>query len=162
MGNQSQPQSYATKAPPPDWPRISSSIFYEDGATAIDWLCRVFGFTVRLKVEDDAGGIVHSELDFGTDGMVMVGSTNVDPHGNKPFAKSPRQIDGGNTQSLCVFVDDVDVHCQAAEAAGARITVRPQTHDYGDDYWADRTYQAEDLEGHRWWFIQRVRGPGAE
>ena len=43
------------KPPPPGWPRISSSLFYEDAPAAIDWLCRVFGFEVRLKVEGDAG-----------------------------------------------------------------------------------------------------------
>jgi uncharacterized glyoxalase superfamily protein PhnB len=35
--------------------------------------------------------------------------------------------------------------------------VEPETHDYGDDYWSDRGYQVKDLEGHHWWFVQRVR-----
>ena len=48
--------------PPPGWPRLSSCLYYEDAATAIDWLCDAFGFEVRLRVEDDAGRIVHSEL----------------------------------------------------------------------------------------------------
>ena len=33
-----------------------------------------------------------------------------------------------------------------------------QTSDYGDDYWADRSYGALDVEGHLWWFMQRMRG----
>jgi uncharacterized glyoxalase superfamily protein PhnB len=57
-----------------------------------------------------------------------------------------------------LFVDDVDAHCARARAAGAIVTTEPQTTDYGDEYWADRTYEATDLEGHHWWFIQRVRG----
>ena len=56
-------------------------------------------------------------------------------------------------------MDDVDVHCQRARAAGAKIVEEPVTNDYGEEYWADRTYRAEDLEGHQWWFMQRVRGP---
>ena len=31
-------------------------------------------------------------------------------------------------------------------------------HDYGDAYWADRSYGAIDPEGHLWWFSQRIRG----
>ena len=30
--------------------------------------------------------------------------------------------------------------------------------DYGEEYWEDRTYECADLEGHRWWFCQRIRG----
>ena len=50
---------------PADWPRISSSVFYDDAGAAIDWLCRAFGFEVRLKVEGEGGRIEHSELVFG-------------------------------------------------------------------------------------------------
>ena len=56
-----------------------------------------------------------------------------------------------------VFVDDVDAHCARARAAGARIADEPKVHDYGEDYWADRSYGAVDPEGHLWWFTQRVR-----
>ena len=41
------------KPTPPGWPRISSSVCYQDPAKAIDWLCNAFGFEVRLKVEGD-------------------------------------------------------------------------------------------------------------
>ena len=36
------------KAPPKGWPRMSASVFYQDPKAAIDWLCRAFGFEVRL------------------------------------------------------------------------------------------------------------------
>jgi uncharacterized glyoxalase superfamily protein PhnB len=65
---------------------------------------------------------------------------------------------GCNTQNLMVFVDDADAHCERARKAGARIVAEPELHDYGDDYWADRSYGAIDPEGHLWWFTQRVRG----
>jgi len=59
------------KATPKGWPRLSSSVFYDDAATAIGWLCRAFGFDVRLKVEGDNGRIEHSELVYG-EGLIMV------------------------------------------------------------------------------------------
>jgi uncharacterized glyoxalase superfamily protein PhnB len=58
-----------------------------------------------------------------------------------------------------VYVDDVDAHCARARAAGAKIDHEPSLHDYGEDYWADRSYGAHDLEQHQWWFTQRVRDP---
>ena len=53
------------KPPPRDWPRLSSSVFYQDAQAAIDWLCQAFGFAVRLKVEGEGGRIEHSELTYG-------------------------------------------------------------------------------------------------
>lgn len=150
------------KDAPAGWPRISASIFYDDPAAAIDWLCRAFGFEVQLKVEGDGGRIEHSELVFGG-GLVMVGGTGRADEGKEAYQKrlaSPKGLGGKNTQSQCVFVDDADAHCARARAAGAEIIREPKTDDYGDDYWADRTYGALDLEGHIWWFMQRVRDKG--
>lgn len=75
--------------------------------------------------------------------------------------QSPRGLGGANTQSLCVFVDDVDAHAAHARAAGAKIIEGPATQDYGAEHWADRSYRAEDPEGHHWFFMQRLRGSSA-
>ncbi len=147
------------KDTPAGWPRISSAVFYNDAAKAIDWLCRVFGFEVRLKVEGEGGRIEHSELTFG-DGLVMVGQAGGHSGRSNPLpCGSPLSVGGINTQALLVQVEDADTHCESARARGAKIVDEPTTHDYGEDYWADRTYRVEDLEGHQWWFSHRVRGP---
>ena len=139
------------------WPRISASVFYQDAAAAIDWLVRAFGFEVRLRIEGEDGAIAHSELTFG-DGLIMVGQVGANKRPTARVHASPRALHGAVTQSLCVYVDDADAHCARARAAGATIVNEPSTTDYGAEYWADRSYEAEDLEGHRWWFLQRVRG----
>jgi uncharacterized glyoxalase superfamily protein PhnB len=145
------------KKTPEGWPRISSSVFYDDAPAAIDWLCRTFGFEVRLKVEGEGGRIEHSELVFG-DGLVMVGSTGGKQHRANPVpGKSPRSIGGANTQTLCIIVDDVDAHFRHAKSTGAKIIDEPTTTDYGEEYWSDRSYRVEDPEGHHWWFMQRMR-----
>lgn len=144
------------KPTPEGWPRISAAVFYEDAAAAIDWLGRAFGFEVRLKVEGEGGRIEHSELVFG-EGLIMVGSSGETSKRPRAFCKSPRSLGGANTQSLCICVDDVGAHCERARAAGAAIAQEPEVHDYGEDYWADRTYEAVDPEGHHWFFMQRVR-----
>ena len=139
--------------PPEGWPRISSALFYDDAPGAIEWLEKAFGFATRLKVQDGAGAIVHSELVL-DEGLVMVASPS------EAWRKSPRALGGANTQSLFAFVDDVDAHCARARAVGARIVVPPTNNDYGEH--EDRTYAAEDCEGHHWWFGQRVRSGARE
>ena len=146
------------KATPSGWPRISSSVYCRDPAAMIDWLCRAFGFVVRLKVEGEGGRIEHSELTYG-EGLIMVGGERTGSASRWGVdMRSPRAA-GCNTQGLMVFVDDVDAHCAQARAAGARIVDEPSVHDYGEEYWADRAYGAVDPEGHLWWFVQRLRGP---
>ena len=144
------------KAPPPGWPRMSASVFYDDPRAAIDWLCKAFGFEVRVLVEGDGGQIAHSQLLL-ADALIMVAGTA----GKEPWQqtyRSPRGIGGGITQSLVFHVDDVDQHCARAVAAGANLVRELRTDDYGEEYWADRTYGATDPEGHLWWFLQRMRG----
>src|SRR5580704_5721731 len=158
LARQTSQNDLLMKAAPPDWPRISSSATYEDAAKAIDWLCRAFGFEVRLKIDGEGGTIEHSELVFG-EGLVMVSDARRAAQTGRGFRKSPRALGGANTQSMMVYVDDVEAHCKRAREAGAKIVSEPKTTDYGADYWADRGYEAEDPEGHRWSFYERLRNP---
>ncbi|HEU4536991.1 MAG TPA: VOC family protein [Polyangiaceae bacterium] len=141
--------------PPPDWPRISTALYYENGAEAIDWLCRAFGFEVRIKVEGEGGRLEHSELVFGG-GLIMVGEPKPEKF---PRARPPGQAGGANTQNMMVYVDDIEAHYRRARAAGATIITEPKTVDHGAEYWEDRGYECEDRGGHRWWFYQRRRNP---
>jgi uncharacterized glyoxalase superfamily protein PhnB len=143
------------KAPPKDWPRVSPALVYKDAPKAIEWLCQAFDFEVRLKVEGDGGRIEHCELTFG-ESVFMLHGERSDVARFGVDMKSPLTA-GGITQSLMVFVDDVDAHCAKARANGAKIVDEPSVHDYGDAYWADRSYGALDFESHLWWFTQRLR-----
>jgi uncharacterized glyoxalase superfamily protein PhnB len=144
---------------PAGWPRASQSVYYRDPKAAIDWLGRAFGFEVRMIVDDDRGRIVHSDVTFAEALFLIGGSGHSDPGKEawQTLARSPAQLDGACTQAVCLFVDDVDAHCATARAAGATIVREPTTNDYGDDYWTDRSYGCKDLEGHLWWFMQRLR-----
>lgn len=144
------------KPTPKDWPRISAAVIYQDAAKAIDWLCEAFGFEVRLKVEGEGGAIVHSELVFG-DGVVMVSEEDRNKAKGGP-GRSPKAVGGANTQKLMIYVDDVEAHCARARAAGGKVTYEPAVSDYGEAYWADKSYECEDPEGHRWWICERLRG----
>lgn len=145
------------KPTPPDWPRLSPSLYYHDAGAAIDWLCRAFGFTLRLKIEGDGGRIQHSELEYG-EAVVMVSQEEAADAAPRFGQRSVSPLTAGaNTQGLMLYVDDVDAHCAQARAHGATIVAEPALHDYGEDYWADRSYGAADCDGHFWWFSQRLR-----
>ncbi len=147
------------KPTPTGWPRFTSAVVYADAAAAIAWLCDAFGFTVRIKVEGPDGRIEHCELEYG-DGLIMIASERPEgAPGWRGLLRSPRHTDGRLTQSLMIYVDDVDAHCSQARSHGATILEEPQTHDYGPDYWSDRGYAALDPEGQLWWISQRLRGP---
>ena len=51
------------------------------------------------------------------------------------------------TQSLTVFVEDVNAHFEKAKSAGAKIVEELHETVYGE-----RQYGVEDLEGHHWLF----------
>ena len=126
--------------------RITTRIAYEDPLAAIEFLDRAFGFPERkrMRIERSDGSIILTEVQIG-DAYLMIG-----PSGSHSIA-SPRSS-GISTESLMVYVDDVDGHFANAKANGAEIISEP-----ADQYWGDRRYEARDLEGHLWFFHERTR-----
>lgn len=145
--------------PPAGWPRIIPALFYQDAAQALDWLCRAFGFELRLRIDGANGRVEHSELAFG-EGVIMVGSARDATTGaDRAWCASPKQLGGSSTHSLTVCIDDVDAHCRRARAAGAKITAEPSVQDYGPEHGAYHSYRAVDPEGQQWYFMRCVREP---
>lgn len=123
--------------------RITPYLLYTDAATALDWLAATFGFTETLRHADDEGRVNHAEMEMGGS-SIMLGEPG-------PDYRNPNAL-GGATQLVHVYVDDVDVHCARARAAGAVIEREPADQVYGD-----RNYGAVDPEGHRWFVAQKLR-----
>jgi uncharacterized glyoxalase superfamily protein PhnB len=125
---------------------------YEHGPAAMDWLARAFGFR-ELDRRVENGRLTHGEMDTGG-GVVMMATPSLHYRGPKrhreecDIAQSwhdvPYIIDG-----VLVYVDDVGAHFERAKAAGATILSPLEP---GQD---GRRYRAEDVEGHRWMFVQR-------
>ena len=127
-------------------------IAYENGALAMDWLARAFGFREVERHVDD-GRLSHGEMDTGG-GLIMPATPSAHYQGPKRhreecesaarWSEVPYIIDG-----VLVYVEDVGAHYERAKAAGARILSAPEEGDEG------KRYRAEDLEGHRWMFMQK-------
>lgn len=137
-----------TQNPPDGFPRITPYLLYEDVDTAVDWLVATFGFIERYRMAGPDGKALHAEVGMG-DGVVMMGNPG-------PGYQNPSQL-GGATQLVYVYVDDVNAHFEVARAAGARIMS-----ELADQFYGDRTYGAEDPEGHQWSFAQHVRDVAPE
>ena len=128
-------------------------IAYEDGPGALGWLSKAFGFRERTRMTAEDGRLTHAEMEAG-DGVIMLATPTPDYEGPRRhrehcqaadrWSQSPYIVDGN-----LVRVEDVDGHFRNAREAGARILSEPEDSPYG------RHYRVEDLEGHRWMFVQR-------
>ena len=61
-----------TASPPENMPRITPYLYYEEVASALDWLARAFGFRERLRLPGADGGITHAEMEL-AGGVIMMG-----------------------------------------------------------------------------------------
>ena len=137
--------------------RIVPFLGYENAAAAIDWLERAFGFREKPEARyADNGTIAHAELELeGARIFLSTPSGYASPRTLRAESETARRsydnpwvIDGH-----FVEVGDVEAHYERARAAGATILREPEEPGVGF-----RIYSAEDPEGHRWMFGQRLEG----
>jgi uncharacterized glyoxalase superfamily protein PhnB len=128
---------------------------YEDGVAAMVWLARAFGFLETMRMTTPDGTLSHGEMDTGA-GLIMLGTPSKDYEGPRRHREHceraakwqavPWIVDG-----VLVYVDDAAAHHARAKREGATILSAPEDGQPG------RRYRAEDLEGHRWMFIERQK-----
>lgn len=134
-------------------PGVVPMLSYENCPAALEWLARAFGFRERVRAPERDGRIGHAEMET-EHGLVMLASgpagyqspatRSTEYKGIREWLMVPWVIDG-----VLVYVDRIDAHYERARNAGAKILSPPEDAPYG------RLYRAEDLEGHRWMFIER-------
>jgi PhnB protein len=112
---------------------------YRDVVEAIDWLTRAFGFAEQYRYGDPVSG---AQVRAGNAVLMLKRADSVE--------LVPRQL-GYGTQSLTIFVDDVEGHYECAKAAGAEILEEPHETVYGEFQ-----YAARDLAGHHWLFSRHA------
>src|SRR5215510_14128509 len=115
-------------------------LYYQNLDEAINWLRDVFGFSEHYRYGEPVQG---AQMNLG-DAWIMVGGVRSD-------RRSPSQV-GAGTQSLTIFLDNVDAHFARSKSAGATIVEERHETPYGE-----RQYGVKDLEGHHWLFAKHVR-----
>lgn len=116
---------------------------YRDTPAAIDWLGEVFGFACQVAVPGMDGAIAHAQLTLGG-GMIMLGTVTEDDDYGRVLVQ-PDQVDGRETQTVYLQVDDADRVCERARNAGAVILQEPSDTEFGS-----RGFMCRDPEGHVW------------
>jgi uncharacterized glyoxalase superfamily protein PhnB len=122
---------------------ILPHIAYRNVAEAIAWLGRSFGFLEHYRYGDPVAG---AQMHLGPAHIMLRGARGA----------TPARL-GYGTQSLTVFVEDVDAHYARAKAAGAKIVEELHETEYGE-----RQYGVEDLDGHHWLFSRHARDVSPE
>ncbi len=127
---------------------ILPHLVYEDVAAALTWLAKAFGFTEHFRYGEPGGPVQGAQMHLGNAWIMLTSS--------RPGRESPSRL-GQWTQSLSVFVEDVDAHYEHAKAAGVKVVEELHETAYGE-----RQYGAEDPEGHHWLFSKHVRDVSPE
>jgi len=115
-------------------------VTYQDLSEAIAWLIRTFGFTEHYRYGDPISG---AQMYLGKAFIMLERARN--------RRVSPGQL-GYGTQSLTVFVEDIEAHFQRAKSQGAPIVEELHETEYGE-----LQYGVEDLDGHHWLFSRHAR-----
>jgi predicted enzyme related to lactoylglutathione lyase/uncharacterized glyoxalase superfamily protein PhnB len=119
---------------------ILPHVVYPDIAQAIAWLTKTFGFTEHYRYGDPANG---AQRHLGNAWIMVMQA--------RAGRGTPAQL-GSCTQSLTVFVEDVESHYQRAKSANPKIVEDLHETPYGEFQ-----YAAEDFAGHHWLFSRHAR-----
>ncbi|HEY4052135.1 MAG TPA: VOC family protein [Terriglobales bacterium] len=119
---------------------ILPHIVYQNVPEAIAWLKRAFGFSVHYTYGDPLNG---AQM-FLNEAWIMVRQA-------RAAQTSPSSL-GFGTQSLTIFVEDVEGQLRRAKTAGARIV-----EDLNETMYGELQFGVEDLEGHHWLFSRHAR-----
>jgi uncharacterized glyoxalase superfamily protein PhnB len=123
---------------PPD--SLLPHIVYRDLPTALLWLNNAFGFVEHYHYGDPLSG---AQVHLGSAWMMFKAAG--------PGYRNPAEL-GFGTQSLTVFVEDIEAHFARAKAAGATIL-----EDLHETVYGELQYAVRDLEGHHWLFSRHTR-----
>jgi uncharacterized glyoxalase superfamily protein PhnB len=94
---------------------LLAHVVYRNVEDAIAWLTRTFGFTEHFR---------YGEPGAASGAQISLGKAVIMVHTARPGSSTPAQL-GAGTQSLTIFLDDVEGHFQRAKSNGAKILEEP-------------------------------------
>jgi uncharacterized glyoxalase superfamily protein PhnB len=111
---------------------------YPDVLDALAWLTAAFGFQEHYRYGPPGGPVSGAQI--------LLGGAVVMLHPDRPDAYAR------GTQSLTIFVEDVEAHFARTKAAGATIV-----EDLHETCYGELQYAAIDPAGHHWLFSRHAR-----
>ena len=123
---------------------ILPHVIYRDVGAALTWLSQAFGFVEHYRYGQPING---AQLHLGN-AWIMIAQA-------QKGEDSPAHC-GYATQSLTVFIEDIEKHFEKAKTA-ARIVEDLHETEYGE-----LQYAALDLEGHHWLFSRHAKDASPE
>jgi uncharacterized glyoxalase superfamily protein PhnB len=114
-------------------------VSYKNLAEAIAWLGRTLGFVEHYRYGNPLSG---AQVRLGN-AFIMLKQKDSD-------YRNPAEL-GFGTQSLTVFVEDVEQHYERAKTAGANLVEDLHETEYGE-----LQYAVIDPEGHHWLFSRHA------
>lgn len=112
---------------------------YRNLEDAIAWLSNAFGFVEHYRYGDPTSG---AQLRAGNAWIMLKKAPREDA--------TPKQL-GFGTQSLTVFIEDIEAHLDHAKSAG--VTLLEDLH---ETVYGELQYAAKDLDGHHWLFSRHA------
>lgn len=120
--------------PPRTVARLAVALHYIDPGAAARWLADVFELRSRDRIPQEGDPKTWIEFHVGNASVIL-------------FPLEGKWSGDPVTHAVWVYVDDLDAHFAHARERGARIVE-------GITHYGFRSYTAEDMEGHRWTFVQ--------
>ncbi|MGB2665247.1 MAG: VOC family protein [Candidatus Acidiferrum sp.] len=114
-------------------------INYRDLELAISWLSRALRFVEQYRYGNPVSG---AQMKAGNAWIMVKQARHETP--------TPKEL-GFGTQSLTIFIEDVEAHFKHAKSFGVTILEDLHETEYGE-----LQYGAEDLDGHHWLFSRHA------
>src|SRR5215470_12220451 len=118
-------------------------VVYQNVLEAVAWLSRVFGFIENYRYGHTGGLVDGAQIYLGNAYIMVMGAHR--------GGGTPAKL-GVYTQSLTVFVEDVEAHYRRAKSEGAKIVEELNLTCY-----RERQYGVEHLDGHHWLFSEHAK-----
>jgi PhnB protein len=125
-------------------PRLIPSLSVRNGAEALAFYARAFGFRVTMRLDMKDGRLGHAELEHAGARFYVA-----DEFPELDFVGPASR--GGTTVSLVLHVEDVHATVKQATEAGAALEGEVK-----DEFYGARTARLRDPFGHRWTLQQRL------
>ena len=127
-------------SPPENFAWITPYLTVTNGDISLEFYKKAFGFKEAHVVRDDAGNVLHAQLNYENQ-AIMMGAEGA----YESPVKAPKTSGVMPPVSMYLYTGDVDAFFAHAKANGATVNSEPV-----DAFWGDRMCSLQDPDGHIW------------